>query len=73
MGDLLWLSLNPDAIFGVQVKRLHEYKRQLLNALHIVALWMKARRDSSAAIARAAAAVRRIQSWSPSRTSSVPS
>ena len=30
------LKLDPDALFDVQVKRMHEYKRQLLNVLHVI-------------------------------------
>jgi starch phosphorylase len=42
------LRLDPDSLFDVQIKRLHEYKRQLLNALHVVRLYLDAKRDPSA-------------------------
>ena len=37
--------LNPDSMFDVQIKRIHEYKRQLLNLLYTVYLYNKLRRD----------------------------
>ncbi len=45
VAEQLSLPLNPDSIFDVQIKRIHEYKRQLLNLLETIALYnsMRAR------------------------------
>ena len=43
----LGFSLNPEAIFDVQVKRLHEYKRQLMLALYVVILYNRLLNDPS--------------------------
>ena len=42
------LSLNHGTLFDIQVKRIHEYKRQLLNLLHIVTLYNRLRQDPGA-------------------------
>jgi starch phosphorylase len=42
------LPLNPGMLFDVQVKRIHEYKRQLLNLLHAVHLYDRIRRGDGA-------------------------
>jgi starch phosphorylase len=42
------VDLYPDAIFDVQVKRIHEYKRQLLNVLHVIHLLQRIHRGDTA-------------------------
>jgi starch phosphorylase len=46
------ITFNPNALFDVQVKRIHEYKRQLLNVLHVVHLYDRIKRGD-------------IQGWTP--------
>jgi glycogen phosphorylase len=43
------ILVDPSSLFDIQVKRLHEYKRQHLNLLYVVTLYNRLRRDSSAA------------------------
>ncbi|KAA3629898.1 MAG: glycogen/starch/alpha-glucan phosphorylase [Proteobacteria bacterium] len=46
------VSFDPDSLFDVQVKRIHEYKRQLLNVLHVIYLYNRIRRDGPDAVCK---------------------
>ncbi|MGZ5026653.1 MAG: glycogen/starch/alpha-glucan phosphorylase [Methylobacter sp.] len=41
------ISLSPDALFDIQVKRIHEYKRQILNVLHVIHLYDRIKRGET--------------------------
>ncbi|MFC2967308.1 glycogen/starch/alpha-glucan phosphorylase [Acidimangrovimonas pyrenivorans] len=46
--DRTGVVVSPDALFDVQVKRIHEYKRQLMNVLQTIAHWHAIRQDPQA-------------------------
>jgi starch phosphorylase len=42
------IKIDPGAMFDMQVKRIHEYKRQLLNVLHVITLYNRMRKNPNA-------------------------
>jgi starch phosphorylase len=43
----LGLKIDPDSMFDIHVKRIHEYKRQLLNLLHVITMYNRIRSNPS--------------------------
>lgn len=44
------ITVDPDSVFDVHIKRMHEYKRQLLNVLRIISMWVDLKNDTTRVI-----------------------
>ena len=44
------INVDPNSLFDIQVKRIHEYKRQLLNVLHVITLYNRIRAGQTAGL-----------------------
>jgi starch phosphorylase len=55
LADFIWkrldIAVDPSSMFDVQVKRMHEYKRQILNVLHVIMRYNRIRDGRSAGMA----------------------
>jgi starch phosphorylase len=51
INDRTGIVVDPESLFDVQVKRFHEYKRQLLNTLHVITLYRRLKADPALRIA----------------------
>lgn len=43
--NLTGMSIDPASIYDVQIKRIHQYKRQLLNIMHVISCWIRLKQD----------------------------
>ena len=50
IGQRIGVTVMPESLFDIQAKRLHEYKRQHLNVLHILTLYLRLKRDPRAEV-----------------------
>ncbi|KFD48812.1 hypothetical protein M513_10296 [Trichuris suis] len=47
LADVYKIEVNPSSMFDIQVKRIHEYKRQLLNLMHVITMYNRIKKDPS--------------------------